>query len=131
MFRAFIITLSILTLLSMLSVPLVALLAEETHILSPVTHVTEFRFNNENWFTEPHPKVATFTMRNDGSAYGLTETGILFTQENVPNTTGIRIQKFVIQDHYHYIVEGEIVYTTAELSAKLAQAQEGSISMNI
>lgn len=81
-----------------------------------------FRFNNENWFTMPHPKVASFVVRADGSASGVLETGVPFSQINIPNDHGIRIQRFEIEDHYHYIVNGEIAYTHKELSRKLALA---------
>ncbi len=111
-----------MTFLSLLAIPLASLFAEETYTISAPDLIADFRFNNENWFTEEHPKIANFTMKDDGSAYGLTETGVAFIQYNVPNEVGIRIQRFEIEDHYHYIVEGEIVYTFEELSARLAQA---------
>lgn len=78
-------------------------------------------FNNENWSTLTHPLFATFTMHSDGTISGLTENGIPFKQYSIPNEAGMRIQRFEMQDHYHYIVEGEIVYTSEELSARLAQ----------
>jgi hypothetical protein len=105
-------------------------LAEETYLVSPIVSYAEYdsiRFNNENWNTLPHPKVAEFTIREDGSAYGLTENGIPFYQYNVPNDIGVRVQRFEIQDHYHYIVEGEIANTLSELSARLALAYESRI----
>lgn len=80
------------------------------------------RFNNQNWFTLPHPKVAGFTVEHDGNAYGFTDTGVSFVQYNVANEYGIRIQRFEIQDHYHYIIDGEVAYTPQELSVKLAEA---------
>ena len=83
-----------------------------------------FRWNNENWFTEAHPKVASFTVHPDGSAYGLTDTGISFYQRTIDNEFGIRIQRFEMQDHYHYIVEGEAVYSLEELSVRLAEEHE-------
>ncbi len=98
--------------------------ADETYSISTAFTTPSFRFNNDNWFTHEHPKVATFTMHSDGSADGLTETGVPFVQYNVPNTAGIRIQRFEIEDHYHYIINGEIAYTFEELSAYLAQAYE-------
>lgn len=85
---------------------------------------SEFRFNRENWFTTPHPQVATFVVAADGSAYGTTTTAIPFRQINVPNDRGLRIQRFEIQDHYHYVVEGRIVYTLPEISAQLALATQ-------
>jgi hypothetical protein len=80
---------------------------------------TSIRFNNENWFTSPHPEPATLVVTSTGEMYGTTTSGIPFKQINIENTTGIRIQEFFIQDHRHYIVEGEEVYTVDELSKKI------------
>lgn len=97
--------------------------AEETYTIIPSPYEpSRVHFTNENWHTLPHPKVASFSVHDDGSASGLTETGIFFTQYNVPNSAGIRVQRFEIQDHYHYIIEGEPVYTFAEFSSRLALA---------
>lgn len=111
-----------LTLIAVLIVPQHSVFCAETYTVGAVTGTPTFRFNNDNWFTEDHPQIASFSMNDDGSAFGLTVTGVPFTQYNVPNTAGIRIQRFEIEDHYHYIVEGEIVYSMTELSAHLAQA---------
>jgi len=110
-----------LVLCGILSVPQFPLLAVETYAVGTVMTTATFRWNNENWFTEPHPKVASFTILDDGSAYGLTETGISFLQENIPNALGIRVQRFSMQDHYHYIIEGKDVYTFEDLSSELAR----------
>ncbi len=80
------------------------------------------RFNNGNWYILPHPRVATFSVNADGSATGFTEDGISFAQFNVPNTYGIRVERFEIQDHYHYIVDGEIADSLTEFSVLLANA---------
>ncbi len=88
--------------------------------------VNDVRFNNNNWYTLPHPKVASFSIREDGSMLGFTENGITFVQYNVQNTYNIRVQRFEIQDHYHYIVNGEIADTVHELSALLALAYNES-----
>ncbi len=114
----FIVTFSIV-----FSVPFLIAYAEESYEFNTVLTTTSFRFNNENWFTTEHPKIASFTVRDDGSAYGNTETGVSFSQYNIPNDYGIKIQRFEIQDHYHYIIDGEIAYTTTELSMHLAKAQ--------
>lgn len=87
-------------------------------------------FTGENWFTITHPKVASFYVHADGSASGVTETGIPFRQYMVPNELGIRVQRFEIEDHHHYIVEGEIAYTFTELSSLLAQAYNGVTSIH-
>ena len=95
---------------------------EETYTVSSVYIPETTPLTAATWNTIPHPRINTFTMRDDGSAYGMTETGIPFTQENVANDLGIRIQIFSIADYHHYIIEGEIAYTFEDFSAKLADA---------
>ncbi len=102
---------------------------EETYVLQGISpNPTAERFTNANWHVIPHPEVASFTMHADGSSDGMTVTGVPFTQYNVANDAGIRVQRFEIQDHYHYIVEGEIIETFEELSARLALAFEANQS---
>ena len=85
------------------------------------------RFNNQNWFTTPHPQPETFTVKENGEAYGTTTTGIPFTQTNFSvSSTSARIQVFTIQDHSHYIVEGEIAYSEEELNTLIARFEEKS-----
>lgn len=115
------ITLTLLTLFTY--TPAHVSFAEETFTIIPSPYKPSlFRFNNDNWFTTLHPRIASFTMNDDGDAYGYTDTGVSFVQYNVPNTTSIRVQRFEIQDHYHYIVDGEPVYTLSELSIRLVNA---------
>ena len=115
-------------LLAVFLVPNHTIFAEETYTIGTVMTTATFRWNNENWFTETHPKIASFTILDDGSAYGLTETGIPFRQDNVPNPLSIRVQRFTMQDHYHYIIEGKDVYTFTELSAELARIYNETIA---
>lgn len=91
-------------------------------LIAQTSFASEVRFNAGNWHTLPHPKVASFSVQSDGSAFGITENGISFSQFNVPNDLGIRVQRFEIQDHFHYIIDGVPVYTFSEFSAILAQA---------
>ena len=103
-------------------VPLHISTAENISLSNTILQTATFRWNNQNWFTEQHPKIAEFTVRDDGSAYGTTETGVAFTQENVENMLNVRIQRFVLEDHYHYIINGEVVYSLEEFSIQLAKA---------
>jgi hypothetical protein len=105
-----------------LLVPIHASIAEEDMHTNTILQTATFRWNNENWFTEAHPRVIDFTVRDDGSAYGTLETGVPFLQENIENELGLRIQRFVLQDHYHYIINGTEVYTLEDFSIQLAQA---------
>lgn len=105
---------------SVLSVPIQSLSAQ-----SNVPTETTIRLNNENWDRVPHPKVASFTVHEDGSAEGLTETNVPFRQYTVYEKGNVRAQRFEIQDHYHYIVQGEIAYTEKELNALLRKYTHG------
>ena len=96
--------------------------ADETYLTGRILSYSDVRFNNDNWYTLPHPKIAEFTITDDGNAFGLTETGISFVQFTIPNDVGIHVQRFEIQDHYHYVVDGNIVDSFEELSAQLALA---------
>ncbi len=114
------------------TMPAFAISTPETFFLETTTapSAVSTRFDNTNWFTSLHPKVATFTIFPDGSAEGMTVNGIIFTQYNVPNSAGIRVQRFEIQDHYHYIVEGDIVDSFEEFSARLALAYHAQKEMS-
>lgn len=90
----------------------------------PITTDTSFRWNNENWFTTPHPQPADFSVNAEREFFGTTTTGVPFSQTNVPNESGIRVQKFVIQDHYHYIVNGYIMYNQKELDEAILKEIE-------
>ena len=78
------------------------------------------QFNISNWFTNLHPTVATFSVSEDGSAVGTTTNDIPFKLSNIPNEIGLRIQKFEIQDHFHFLIAGNVIYTLPEISANLA-----------
>jgi len=99
---------------------------EDAFVFGAVHDTPTFRFTNANWESALHPKVASFTVAKDGSAYGMTETGIPFLQYNIPNHAGMRIQRFEIQDHYHYIINGKVAYTFAELSMRLSAVSKNS-----
>ncbi len=94
----------------------------------PVSAHAYVRFNNENWFSLPHPVVASFTMGPAGDWSGTTADGRTFLQYAIPNHYGIRVERFELDDHYHYIVEGEIVDSFTEFSQLLALAYEQSIT---
>ncbi len=108
----------VLFLISIVNSPIVS--AEE-FLFGPVVEETHIRFDNENWFTLPHPMVASFIRHSDGSTSGMTENGIPFKQYRIQNELGIRVERFEIEDHYHYIVEGTIVESFQELSIALAE----------
>jgi hypothetical protein len=96
-----------------------ALAAEDYSVI--VTTDPGTSWNQSNWFTRSHPTPAQFSITNTGEMYGITTSGITFTQTNVPNRFGFRIQKFTMQNHYHYIVDGVPIYNLTELSVALTK----------
>jgi hypothetical protein len=53
--------------------------------------------------------------------FGTIADGTPFRQINIINNSKIRIQKFEMQDYYHFIVDGEIAYDLQKLSALVAK----------
>ncbi len=104
-----------------LYIVLIPLSVTENTYAHEIAPETPSRFTSDDWFNAPHPRVSTFGVDGAGNASGITETGIPFSQYTIYDENGIRIQKFEMQDHAHYIVNGEIVYSSEELSARLAQ----------
>ncbi len=90
-------------------------------LYAEVESLTTPRFNNENWNTIPHPLVRTFALLPNGSIKGETVSGIPFTQYTIMDKDGIRVQRFDIQDHHHFIVQGEVAYSEKELTILLAK----------
>jgi hypothetical protein len=52
---------------------------------------------------------------------GFTEDGRPFLQHTILMTDNVRVDTFEIEDHSHFIINGSVVYTTDELSRRLAQ----------
>lgn len=96
--------------------------ADETYTLAESSQSASVVFTNDNWYSVLHPLISVFTARSNGNAYGTTTTGVPFRQYTVPNNAGVRVQRFEIQDHFHYIVDGRVVNTLETLSAQLALA---------
>lgn len=84
------------------------------------------RFNNQNWQISEQPVVWSFTTHTDGSFSGLTTDGIPFTQYTVSEVDGIKVQRFEIEDHYHFIVNGEVAYSLEVLSSILSHKGQTS-----
>jgi hypothetical protein len=80
------------------------------------------RLNNENYFVTDHPRIETLALHADGSMTGVTEQGGTFSQHTILLTDTVKVDRFEIDDHFHFIVNGEAVYTTDALSRILAQS---------
>lgn len=83
--------------------------------ITDTARAEEFKWNRENWNTLPHPQVMSFYFNEDGEVFGTTTSNVAFRQINIPNGLELRIQKFEMQDYYHYIINGEVIYDLQRL----------------
>jgi cell division protein FtsW (lipid II flippase) len=100
-------------------------LANETATEESSASVGEIMlWNNDNWLSNSHPIPMSFYVNADGEIFGTTSDGIPFSQTNVLPEYQTKIQKFVIQDHFHFIVGGKEVYTLEEIASELTKLQK-------
>lgn len=110
-----------LSLISLFPLPSIA---NETYVIEEAKEIVNTHFTKYTWLTTLHPKVASFTALDNGDFFGRTTTGVPFFQHSILNSEGIRIQRFEIEDHFHFIVEGTIIGSLEALSAQLASVYE-------
>jgi hypothetical protein len=102
------------------TLPIYFAAADETYYLDEPVETPSVYFSKYTWLMTEHPKILNFTWLPNGDSYGRTTTGVPFKQYTVPTDAHIRVQRFEIQDHFHYIVEGAIIGSLEALSAHLA-----------
>ncbi len=74
-------------------------------------------YTNDNYHTSEHDKPLSFNVDSLGNAEGITETGKKFTQRNVSNSYGIRLQKFTIDQAFFYISDQGVIFADSDLEA--------------
>ena len=60
-------------------------------------------YTNDNLWSTTHDMPVSFIVQDDGSITGLTASGKKFSQINVANDAGIRLQKFIIDEAWFYV----------------------------
>lgn len=76
-------------------------------------------FTEESFDVTLHPVVVSFFRDEEGIWHGTTDDDRTFLQYPVQNEYGLRIERFVIDDYSHYIVEGVVVHSLEELSKQM------------
>ncbi len=74
---------------------------------------TTYFFSDITWKTAVHPNVVSFSRGIDGTYYGITDDGRTFVQFPFFHNAEYRIERFEIDAHHHYIVNG-IIYDSLE-----------------
>jgi hypothetical protein len=80
-------------------------------------NVAPATYTNSNYVDSYHEMPASFTMDQEGNFSGFTVTGRLFSQTNVPNSLGIRLQKFAIDEAYFYVSDRGEIHAANDLVA--------------
>ncbi len=65
-------------------------------------------YTNDNIVLTPHPEPDTFTVTEYGEMYGITTSGISFSQVNISNDT-TRLQRFKIQEAWWYVSDKGLI----------------------
>lgn len=74
-------------------------------------------YTNDNFFSSEHEVPASFEQDLLGNFYGRTTTGKIFSQVNIENTLGVRLQKFSIDEAYYYITDRGIITAQNDITA--------------
>lgn len=74
-------------------------------------------YTNDNFWTSEHDQPLSFSRDSWGNFYGVTLTGKFFSQTNIENQYGIRLQKFSIDQAYFYISDRGVIRAESDLVA--------------
>ena len=50
-----------------------------------------------------------FVVNQDGSSWGALTSGVTFTQSNVSNELGVRLQRFQLEDYHHFVSDKGVI----------------------
>lgn len=74
-------------------------------------------YTNENFWNSPHDQPVSFTQDGAGNFSGVTASGKMFTQRNVLNQVGIRLQRFAIDEAFFFVSDKGIIVATNDIMA--------------
>lgn len=74
-------------------------------------------YTNDNFWTAEHDVPVFFEQDTLGNFFGSTKTGKVFSQTNIQNDLGIRLQKFSIDEAYYYISDQGIIVAETDIEA--------------
>lgn len=74
-------------------------------------------YTNDNFFLSEQDTPVSFEQDILGNFYGQTTTGKIFSQINIENTLGVRLQKFSIDEAYYYITDRGIITAQNDITA--------------
>jgi hypothetical protein len=76
-----------------------------------------FAYTQETIHTAYHEAPAYFAINATGETSGYTTSGMVFSQTNVPNVAGIRLQRFAIGTAFWYVSDRGVLWADDDLHA--------------
>lgn len=84
---------------------------------APVQAQIPETYTNDNFWESEHDQPLSFSRDSWGNFYGVTVTGKFFSQVNVDNQFGVRLQKFSIDQAYFYVSDRGIITAQSDIVA--------------
>lgn len=79
--------------------------------------VGAFMYTQDNINTTYHETPFSFTVTAEGEAFGLTLSGMAFSQTNITTIPGVRMQRFVIGAASWYVSDHGVIWADTDLEA--------------
>ncbi|MBA4307011.1 MAG: hypothetical protein C0429_09780 [Sphingopyxis sp.] len=75
--------------------------------------------SNANWQHSERciAPVDYFVVEENGESWGFLTSGVQFTQRNVSNELGARLQRFQLEDAYWFVTDKGVIEATTETEA--------------
>ena len=75
--------------------------------------------NNLNYLYSPRciAPVDYFVVEESGESWGYLSSGVSFTQTNVVNELGVKLQKFQLEDAFWYVTDKGVIYAESDIEA--------------
>lgn len=75
-------------------------------------------YTNDNFFSDiVHDRPISLFVDSAGNFFGETKNGFTFRQEKIPNTLGIRLQRFSIDQAFFYVSDRGTIRADSDISA--------------
>jgi len=86
---------------------------------STLTTTLKVPCTNANWQHSPYCTAEPdwFIVNDDGSSFGQLTSGAQFTQRNVSNDLGVRLQRFQLEEAFWYVTDKGDIHAETDIQA--------------
>lgn len=83
-------------------------------LLTVIILCSNYNYAHSKRCTAP---VDYFVVEENGEAWGYLTSGVPFTQHNISNDLGVRLQKFTLEDAYWYVTDKGDIHAESDIQA--------------